>query len=349
MAAMILRRIGWMVVTLLVISFVAFAIIQLPPGDFLTSQITALEEAGETVSAEKAAAMRKQYNLDEPFMVQYGLWLNDLSPLGFKNLRKGQWGWPVFKAPDLGRGFEENRPVGQLIGETIALTVVLSLATLLFVWSVAIPIGIYSAARQYSPGDYFFTFLGMIGLAIPDFLLALVLMYVAYSQFGSMVGGLFSPQYLRADWSWGKVLDMLGHLWLPVLIVGTSGTAGLIRIMRGNLLDELRKQYVVTARAKGVGRLKLLLKYPVRVAINPLISTIGWLLPGIVSGTVITAVVLGLPTTGPLLLRALLNQDMYLAGSMVMLLSFLTVIGTLISDLLLLWADPRIRFERTRR
>jgi peptide/nickel transport system permease protein len=328
---LILRRLLWMIPTLLVISIISFAIIQLPPGDYLTSYIAALGETGETVDAAEVAALRARYNLDQPIYIQYVRWM--------AGLLHG----------DLGMSFEWNRPVKQLIGERILLTVIISIATLLFTWAIAVPIGIYSAVKQYSWTDYTFTFLGFIGLATPSFLLALIFMYIGYSVFGVSAGGLFSPEYQNAAWSMGKFADLLAHLWLPVIIVGMAGTAGLIRVMRGNLLDELRKQYVLTARAKGVPRLKLLLKYPVRVALNPLISTIGWVLPGIVSGSVITAVVLGLPTTGPLLLRALMNQDMYLAGSMVMMLSSLTVIGTLISDLLLLWLDPRIRYEKRER
>jgi len=245
--------------------------------------------------------------------------------------------------------FEWNRPVTELIGERLLLTTIISIVTLLVTWAIAVPIGIYSAVRQYSLPDYAFTFMGFIGLATPNFLLALVFMYIGYSVFGVSAGGLFSPVYQNAPWSLGKFMDLLGHLWIPVIVIGTSGTAGLIRVMRGNLLDELRKQYVMTARAKGVAYWRLLLKYPVRVALNPLVSTIGWVLPSIVSGATITAVVLGLPTTGPLLLRALMNQDMYLAGSMVMMLSILTLIGTLISDILLLWLDPRIRYEEGER
>jgi peptide/nickel transport system permease protein len=331
MLHLIFHRILWMIPTLLVISVISFAIIQLPPGDYLTSYIAALEETGETVDAEQVEALRKRYNLDEPIYVQYVKWIG--------GLLRG----------DLGMSFEWNRPVKELIGERIMLTVIISIVTLLFTWAIAIPIGIYSAVKQYSWGDYTFTLLGFIGLATPNFLLALIFMYIGYSVFGASAGGLFSPAYQNAPWSMGKFMDLLGHLWIPVIVVGTAGTAGLIRVMRGNLLDELRKQYVITARAKGVPWLKLLLKYPVRVALNPLISTVGWVLPAIVSGSVITAVVLGLPTTGPLLLRALMNQDMYLAGTMVMMLSSLTVVGTLISDLLLLWLDPRIRYEKRER
>lgn len=331
MLSLIVKRLLWMFPTMILISFISFSIIQLPPGDYLTSYIAALGETGETVDEAQAAALRARYNLDEPFMVQYWRWL-----LG------------MFQG-DLGMSFEWNRPVTELIGERLFLTTVISIATLLMTWALAIPIGIYSAVKQYSLPDYCFTFLGFIGLATPNFLLALVFMYIGYSVFGVSAGGLFSPEFQSADWSFAKFMDLLGHLWIPVVVIGTSGTAGLIRVMRANLLDELRKQYVMTARAKGVRYWKLLIRYPVRVALNPLISTVGWVLPGIVSGATITSVVLGLPTTGPLLLRALMNQDMYLAGSMVMMLSLLTLIGTLISDVLLLWLDPRIRYEEGER
>ena len=320
-----------MLPTVLVISLISFAIIQLPPGDYLTSYITALEETGELVDEAQSAALRTRYSLDQPFYIQYIRWM--------KGMLKG----------DLGLSFEWNRPVTELVGERILLTTIISIVTLLVTWAIAIPIGIYSAVRQYSLLDYSFTFVGFVGLATPNFLLALVFMYVGYSIFGISAGGLFSPEYQSASWSVSKFVDLLAHLWIPVIVIGTSGTAGLIRVMRGNLLDELQKQYVMTARAKGVVYWRLLLKYPVRVALNPLISTVGWVLPSIVSGATITAVVLGLPTTGPLLLRALRNQDMYLAGSMVMMLSILTLIGTLISDVLLLWVDPRIRYEEGER
>jgi peptide/nickel transport system permease protein len=323
---LIVKRLLWMLPTTVLISFISFTIIQLPPGDYLTSYIAALGETGETVDEAQAAALRARYNLDQPFMVQYWRWLT--------GMLQG----------DMGMSFEWNRPVTELIGERLFLTTVISIATLLMTWALAIPIGIYSAVKQYSLPDYCFTFLGFIGLATPNFLLALVFMYIGYSVFGVSAGGLFSPEYQSAAWSFGKFVDLLGHLWIPVVVIGTSGTAGLIRVMRANLLDELRKQYVMTARAKGVRYWKLLMRYPVRVALNPLVSTVGWVLPGIVSGATITSVVLGLPTTGPLLLRALMNQDMYLAGSMVMMLSVLTLIGTLISDILLLWLDPRIRY-----
>ncbi len=331
MLILIVKRLLWMIPTMVIISFISFSIIQLPPGDYLTSYIAALGETGETVDEAQAAALRARYNLDQPFMVQYWRWL--------AGMVQG----------DLGMSFEWNRPVTELIGERILLTSIISIVTLLVTWALAIPVGIYSAVKQYSLPDYCFTFLGFIGLATPNFLLALVFMYIGYSVFGVSAGGLFSPEYQNAVWSFGKFLDLLWHLWIPVIVIGTSGTAGLIRVMRGNLLDELRKQYVMTARAKGVRYWVLLMRYPVRVALNPLVSTVGWVLPGIVSGATITSVVLGLPTTGPLLLRALMNQDMYLAGSMVMMLSLLTLVGTLISDILLLWLDPRIRYEEGER
>jgi len=325
--ALICRRLLWMVPTLLMISVMSFVIIQLPPGDYLSSYIAALEESGDQADEAEVAALRKQYNLDEPIHMQYLFWM--------KGLLHG----------DLGMSLEWNRPVTQLVGQRILLTSIISFVTLLFTWAVAIPIGIYVAVKRYSWTDYTVTFLGFIGLATPNFLLALVLMYVAHATLGIDAGGLFSPGFQNVPWSVARIADLFKHLWIPVIVVGTAGTAGTIRVMRGNLLDELRKQYVMTARAKGVAPIRLLLKYPVRVAINPLISTIGWALPAIVSGASITSVVLNLPTTGPLLLRALLVQDMYLAGSIIMILSLLTVIGTLISDLLLICLDPRIRYE----
>ncbi len=331
MFVLIIRRLLWMIPTIFMISVISFVIIQLPPGDYLTSYIAALEESGEMVSEAQAAALRKRYALDEPVYVQYINWM--------RGMLKG----------DLGMSYVWNRPVTELIGERLLLTITISIVTILFTWALAVPIGIYSAVRQYSWGDYAFTTLGFIGLATPGFLLALVFMYIGYSVFGVSPGGLFSPEFQNAPWSFARFVDMLAHLWIPVIIIGLASTAGLIRIMRGNLLDELRKQYVMTARAKGLGPVKLLLKYPVRVAINPLISTIGWMLPGILSRATIISVVLGLPTTGPLLLHSLTNQDMYLAGSMIMIMGMLTVIGTLISDLLLLWLDPRIRYEKQQR
>jgi peptide/nickel transport system permease protein len=323
----ILRRILYMIPTLILISVVSFIIIQLPPGDFLTSYIAQLSQTGETVDEATIAALKKRYGLDQPYYIQYFMWV--------KGMFQG----------DFGQSFEWNRPVSQLIWERLGLTVAVSVFTMLFSWALSFPIGMYSATHQYSIGDYLATFIGYIGLATPNFMIALILMWIAYSVFGASVGGLFSPQYVEAPWSWGKFLDMLNHLWIPAIVIGMGGTAGLIRTLRANLLDELHKPYVITARAKGVPERKLVWKYPLRVAIIPWISTVGWTLPGIVSGETIVAVVLSLPTTGPLLLRALQSQDMYLAGSFIMFLSFLTVIGTLISDILLGWVDPRIRYE----
>ncbi|MEZ4661102.1 MAG: ABC transporter permease [Caldilineaceae bacterium] len=328
MLQFILRRLVFLVPTLIAISLVMFIIIQLPPGDYLTTLVAAMASQGEDVDPAALAALKERYGLGQPIYVQYWKWISGIVLRG-----------------DFGRSFAWNMPVADLIWERLALTFVLSLSTLLVIWAIAFPIGVYSAVRQYSVGDYVATFFGFLGVATPNFLLALVLMYIAFKYFNQSVGGLFSPDYQEAPWSWGKLGDLFSHLWIPIIIIGTDGTAGLIRIMRANLLDELRKPYVVTARAKGLPEWKLLLKYPVRVALNPFISTVGWVLPGLVSGSAIVAIVLSLPTTGPLLLRALLSQDMYLAGSFLLMLSVLTVIGTLLSDLLLAWLDPRIRYE----
>jgi peptide/nickel transport system permease protein len=331
MATLIAKRVLWMIPTLLVISVISFTIIQLPPGDYLTSYIMALQMQGDTVAEDQIAALRQEFGLDKPLVVQYGRWM-----------------WGILHG-NLGRSLEWNKSVNELIGERILLTVIISIAALAFTWAVALPIGVFSAARKYSVGDYVFTFVGFLGLSTPGFLLALICMYIQYEFFGVSAGGLFSPQYQNAPWSVAKFADLLAHAWIPIVVIGVQGTAGLIRVMRGNLLDELAKLYVVAARAKGVHPIKLLWKYPVRVAINPLVSTIGWQLPMIFSGSVIVAVVMGLPTTGPLLLASLMTQDMYLAGSMVMILATLTVIGTLLSDILLLWIDPRIRYEKVSR
>ena len=324
-----LRRLIYMFITLWVVSVVAFVIIQLPPGDYLTSYIMELEEAGTGVSEAEIASLRKQYGLGQPMYLQYFYWIYNIVRYG-----------------NFGRSFEWNKPVSELIWERIMLTTIMALLATVFVFAVAIPIGIYSAVHQYSIADYFFTVVGYSGLATPNFLLALVLMFIAYKYFGVSVGGLFSPEYTQASWSMGKVLDMFSHLWIPIIVLGTAGTAGLIRIMRGVLLDELGKQYVITARAKGVKELTLLFKYPVRVAINPIVSTIGWRLTMIISGAPIVATVLSLPTTGPLMLKALLSQDMYLAGSFFLLLCILTITGTFISDILLALLDPRIKMGR---
>jgi peptide/nickel transport system permease protein len=315
-----------MIPILVAISIITFIIIQLPPGDFLTSYVAELSTSGESVDQAELEMLKERFGLDEPIYMQYF-----------------HWAWN-FLHGDFGHSFEWNKPVSELIGERLGLTILISVATLIFTWAVSIPIGIYSAVRQYSWVDHLLTFIGFIGLATPNFLFALVLLWISYAYLGMNVGGLFSPEYADAPWTLAKVLDLMKHLWIPVVIVGTAHTAKFIRIIRGNLLDELKKPYVTTARAKGMTEVHLILKYPVRVAINPLVSTIGWTLPELVSGIAITAVVLNLPTTGPLLLNALLSQDMQLAGSFIMLLSVLTVVGTLISDILLAWVDPRIRF-----
>ncbi len=328
MLSYIIRRLIYMIVILAAVSVVTFVIIELPPGDYVTSYIMRLAGTGQTVEQAQIAALRKQYGLNLPIYFRYFSWV-----------------WKLLRG-DLGRSFEWNQSVNELIAERLPFTVILSIFTLFFTYIMAIPIGIYSATHQYSIGDYTFTVVGFAGLAIPNFLLALILMFLSYKYFNISIGGLFSIQYVAAAWSTAKLLDMLKHLPIPIIVVGTAGTAALIRVMRGCLLDELRKQYVVTARAKGVSERNLLFKYPVKVAINPVISTIGWTLPAIVSGATITAIVLNLPTVGPLLYSALLTQDMYLAGSAIMILSFLTIVGTLISDILLVWIDPRIRYEK---
>lgn len=326
MLAFIIRRLLIMIPTMVAISIISFIIIQLPPGDFLTTYVAQLSVSGEAVDEAELDLLRDRFGLDQPMYKQYLL-----------------WAWN-FLHGDFGHSFEWNRPVSQLVGERLPLTIIISVCTLIFTWVVSIPIGIYSAVRQYSWVDYSLTFLGFIGLATPNFLLALVLLWFSYAYLGMSIGGLFSPEFAEAPWSLAKFVDLLKHLWIPVVIVGTGHTAKFIRIIRGNLLDELKKPYVTTARAKGLSETRLILKYPVRVAINPLVSTIGWTLPELVSGIAITAVVLNLPTSGPLLLNALMSQDMQLAGSFIMLLSLLTVVGTLLSDILLAWVDPRIRF-----
>jgi peptide/nickel transport system permease protein len=318
-----------MMVVLYILSVVVFIIVQLPPGDYVTTYISELEtQQGMKVEEEEIIALRKAYGVDQPMYVQYFKWMGKLLHGNF------------------GMSLHWQRPVIDLLAERIPPTLLICILATIFTYAVGIPIGIYSAIRQYSIGDYSFTVLGFIGLATPNFLLALILMFLFYKYFGLSVGGLFSMQYTIAPWSVGKFVDLLKHLPIPVIVIGTPGAAGLIRTMRGCLLDELRKQYVITARAKGVAERTLLFKYPVRVAINPIISTIGWTLPWLVSGGTITEIVLSLPTTGPLLFEALLKQDMELAGSTLMFLSFLTVIGTFLSDILLVLLDPRIRYEK---
>jgi peptide/nickel transport system permease protein len=321
----VIQRLLLMIPTLFLISVVTFVIIQLPPGDYLETLVSELEAAGEKADLQKIEFLRKQYGLDQPMLMQYWIWLTGLLH------------------GDLGYSFEYDRPVSAIIGERLVLTFVVSFGAILFTWLVAFPIGIYSATHQYSWGEHGLTLLGFLGLATPNFLLALVLMFVSFTWFGVSVGGLFSPEYQTAPWSWGKAVDLLTHLWIPVIVIGTSGTAGMIRRLRANLLDELRKQYVVTARAKGLPPWRILLKYPLRIALNPFVSDIGNLLPQVISGAIIVSIVLSLPTTGPMLLRALRTQDMYLAGSFLMLLASLTVVGVFLSDLALAALDPRIR------
>ena len=309
------------------ISVLTFVIIQAPPGDFVDAYISNLSAGGGSISVEQAEQLRREYALDQPIYVQYVRWMG-------KVLRG-----------DFGMAMLWQRPVMEVIGDRLWLTMVVSLAAVLLTWVLALPIGIYSAVKQYSIGDYIATFFGFLGLAIPSFLLGLLALYFGFTLFGANVGGLFSPQYADAPWSWAKFWDLVAHLPLPAIILGLAGMAQAIRIMRANLLDELRKPYVVTARAKGLSETGAILKYPVRVALNPFASTIGYTLPYVVSGSIIVSLVMGLPTVGPLLLQALLAQDMFLAGTIVLLLGILTVIGTLISDLILVWIDPRIRLE----
>jgi len=323
----IAHRLLIMVPTLIAISFIVFVVIQLPPGDYLTTLIEELRELGEPADIKQIQALREEYGLDQPFLVQYVNWA-----LG---LLQG----------DLGYSFEYEQPVADVVGDRLWLSFIVSFATIIFTWIVAFPIGVYSATHQYSWGDNTLTFIGFLGLATPNFLLALVMVYLANVWFGTEIGGLMDEQYIGKPWTWGKIGSVLEHLWIPVIVIGTSGTAGMIRRLRANLLDELQKQYVVTGRAKGLPPFKLLTKYPLRMSLNPFISDIGDLLPQVISGAVIVSVVLNLPTTGKMLYEALLSQDMYLAGSFLMFLAMLTVIGVLVSDLALALLDPRIRLQ----
>jgi peptide/nickel transport system permease protein len=328
MLSYIVRRLLGMIPILLLISLVTFAIIQLPPGDFATSYASNLAAMGDTSSQDALESLRASYGLDQPLLVQYFKWMGNI-------LTKG----------DYGVSFEFREPVSTLIWERVWLTIWLSLASILLTWLIAFPIGIYSAVRQYSAGDYVFTLLGFVGVSVPAFLIALVIMYLQFKYFGKTTSGLFSSEFVTAQWSLERVEDLLAHLWLPALILGLGGTAELVRILRANLLDELRKPYVVTARAKGLPEWKVIAKYPLRVALNPFVSTLGWILPGLISGSIILSQVMNLPTTGPLLLRSLQSQDMYLAGSLILVLSVATVLGTLVSDVLLVALDPRIRYQ----
>lgn len=327
MGSYVIRRILTMIPTLLVISMLVFVIIQLPPGDYLESYIAELQSQGEAVDEQKIAFLREEYGLDKPMYEQYFYWVT--------GMLQG----------DFGYSFEYSLPVTEVVGDRLFLTVLISLVTIVFTWMIAFPIGIYSATHQYSWGDYGLSLLGFLGLATPNFLLALIMLYFANVYFGTSIGGLMAPEYIDAPWSVDKLMSVLEHMWIPVVVIGTSGTAGMIRRLRANLLDELQKQYVVTGRAKGLPPGKLLRKYPLRVSLNFFIADIGNLLPTVISGAEIVAVVMSLPTTGPILLSALQSQDMYLAGSFLMFLAVLTVVGVLVSDLALAMLDPRIRLQ----
>lgn len=327
MITFIAQRLGFAALTLFVSSVLAFVIIQLPPGDFVDTYIANLSASGSAVSQGEAEALRILYGLDQPVWVQYFKWVSRII------------------VGDFGESMEWRRPVSEVIGDRLWMTVLISFFALILTWGIALPIGILSAVRQYSVADYVFTFISFVGLAVPNFLLALVIMYLSFRYFGANVGGLFSAEFELAPWSLAKVWDLVKHLPLPGLILALAGTAQLVRIMRANLLDELRKPYVVTARAKGLPERRVILKYPVRAALNPFASTIAYLFPYLVSGSVIVSIVLSLPTVGPLLVKALIAQDMFLAGTIILLLAALTVVGTFISDLVLMWVDPRIRHQ----
>jgi peptide/nickel transport system permease protein len=325
MLRFVVRRITILIPMLAMMSLISFLIIQAPPGDYLETYIANLMAQGDEVDMAEIEALKRTYGLDQPMSIQFLKWI-----------------WKVLQG-DLGMSLEFQRPINTLLGERLALTLALSLFTILFTWSLAIPIGMLSAVRRYTIGDYAFTLFSYIGVGIPNFLLALLIMWSVYNWFGLKITGLFSDQYIDAPWSLGRVLDMLKHIWVPMLILGTAGTAGLTRVVRANMLDELNKPYVQTARAKGLSERRLLLKYPTRIALNPFVSTVGWALPRLFSGSTIVATVMGLPTVGPLLLRSLMAQDMFLAGSIILILTSLTMVGTLISDILLAAIDPRIR------
>lgn len=328
MLGYILKRLALMIPTMIGISIISFVIIQLPPGDYLTSVLAAMADSDVSFTDEQISRMRANYGLDQPMLVQYLKWV-----------------WGIVSRGDFGYSFEWNRPVSELIWERMGSTLSISFLSLLFVWAVSLPIGIYSAVHRHSVGDHVATLFGFLGLAIPNFILALTLMYVSFKYFGQSVGGLYSPEFVEQSMSWAKFVDLLKHVWVPVVVIGTSGTAALIRILRANLTDELNKPYVLTARAKGLPEATVILRYPVRVALNPFVSAIGWVLPQLISGITITAIVLNLPTAGPLLLRSLISQDMYLAGSFILLMGVLTLVGMLLSDILLALLDPRIRFH----
>jgi len=326
MGSYIIRRLLLMVPILFIISIIAFMVMDLPPGDFASSYVTAMMEQGENVKEAEVERLREMWGLDKPMYVRYFRWV--------VGLMKGELGYSLYW----------RAPVKEIIISRFMLSMIISFSATLFAWLVAFPIGIYSAIHQYSLPDFFWTFIGFIGLSIPNFLLALVLMYLGNKYFDISIGGLFSIKYVNAVWSWGKFIDFLSHFWVPIIVIGTAGTAGLIRIVRANLIDELSKPYVEMARSKGIKESKLIIKYPVRIAINPFISSIGWVLPGMVSGSTIVSVVLGLPTAGPIFLQALKQQDMQIAGAYIMLISAFTVAGIFLSDILLAVVDPRIRY-----
>lgn len=327
MTAFIIRRILVAIPTLLLISIISFIVIELPPGDYV-SGLLAGQAATGAITDEQMEALRERYGLNDPPHIRYLEWISG------------------FFVGDFGYSLSYGRPVLEIVGPRLGLTILVSMASILFAWIVALPLGLISAVKQYTTTDYSLTLFGFLGLSIPNFMLALVLMYFAASVLGVSVGGLFSPEFAGASWSFARLADLLSHLWIPVIVIGTAGMAGTMRIVRNNTLDELRKPYVMTARAKGLREWHIILKYPLRYAINPLISTVGWILPQIIGGAVITSVVLSLPTAGPVFLRALRQQDMYLAGFFVMVMAALTVIGTLLSDILLAVVDPRIRYNR---
>ena len=324
----LLRRSLYAIFTVWVISILAFAVIQLPPGDYVTDLVNQLRSQAGEVSPEWEARMRAMYGFDDPFIVQYWKWIRNI-------IFRGEFGYSFFY----------RRDAGVMIMERLPMSFALSFASLMFVWAVALPIGFYSAVRRYSMVDYFASFIGFFGMSIPNFLLALMVLFFTYKYMGGAVIGLFSEEYANAPWSWGKFMDLMSNIWVPMIIIGISSTAGLIRTMRANLLDELNKPYVETARAKGLSEARLLIKYPLRHALNPFISTIGWMLPGLVSGETIVSMVLNLPTSGPVLFNALIRQDQYVAAGFILMLSTLTVIGTFISDVALAWVDPRIRLQ----
>ncbi len=328
MAKYIVKRLLYAIPTLFIISILVFGTIQLPPGDFVSNMMEQMRnQSGVTWSPQFAESMRERYGLNEPMPTQYIKWIGNIILHG-----------------DFGYSFQNSQPSEKMISDRMGMTLVVSFASFVFTWVVALPIGVLSAVRQYSLADYVFSFIGFIGLATPGFLIALVLMYVAFKSGGVTVSGLFSSEFQSAPWSFAKFIDLMKHLWIPMIIVGIGGTAGLIRIMRANLLDELHKPYVETARAKGMPEWKLLMKYPLRHALNPFVSGMAWLLPTLIAGEAIVSIVLNLPTSGPILLNALLVQDMYLAAGFIMLLSLATIIGMLISDIMLVWLDPRIRY-----